>query len=205
MRKKLPAISRWAPTGSRYEGVCDLVNLRKEVYDGQSRTPDMEFSTAEEDAFRRDATVNAIFFHLGKQEVVDLTGTGLEDLDARVMRTPLDPRQTFMDDPLRVLRLIRVGSKLGFTLHPDATRCMKENEIRRALDTIITRLRICIELFKMMRDESAAVAFHHIFQSNLYTPIFFRLDSSLLQTLQTEFPILGLSTLPPWPMTWPPL
>lgn len=91
----------------------DLVNLRKEVHDGQSRTPDMEFGTPEEDAFRRDATVNAMFFHLGKQEVVDLTVRGLKDLDARIMGTPLDPRQTFMDDPLRVLRLIRVGSKLG--------------------------------------------------------------------------------------------
>ncbi|KAI0542183.1 hypothetical protein GGR58DRAFT_526282 [Xylaria digitata] len=181
----------------------DLVNLRKEVYDGQSRTLDMEFGTPEEDAFRRDATVNAMFFHLGKQEVVDLTGRGLKDLAARIMTTPLDPRQTFMDDPLRVLRLIRVGSKLGFALHTEATQCMKEKEIRRALDAMITRDRIGIELFKMMRDANAAVAFQHIFESNLYTPVFLRLDSSLLETLQTEFPILGLSTSPSWPMTWP--
>ncbi|KAJ8125675.1 hypothetical protein O1611_g7961 [Lasiodiplodia mahajangana] len=181
----------------------DLVNLRKEVYDGQSRTPDMEFGTPEEDAFRRDATVNAMFFHLGKQEIVDLTGRGLKDLTARIMTTPLDPRQTFMDDPLRVLRLIRVGSKLGFALHPEATQWMKENEIRRALDTMITRDRISIELFKMMRDANTAVAFQHIFESNLYTPVFLRLGSPLLETLQTEFPILGLSTSSPWPMTWP--
>ncbi|KAI0543542.1 putative poly(A) polymerase [Xylaria curta] len=181
----------------------DLVNLRKEVYDGQSRTPEMEFGTPEEDAFRRDATVNAMFFHIGNQEVVDLTGRGLKDLAARVMRTPLDPRQTFMDDPLRVLRFIRVGSKLGFALHSEATQCMKENEIRRALDTIITRDRVNIELFKMMRDANTAVAFQHIFESNLYIPVFLRLDSSLIETLQTEFPILGLSTSPPWPMTWP--
>ncbi|KAI3317646.1 putative poly(A) polymerase [Xylariaceae sp. AK1471] len=181
----------------------DLVNLRKEVYDGQSRTPDIEFGTPEEDAFRRDAAVNAIFFHLEKQEVVDLTGRGLKDLDARIMRTPLDPRQTFMDDPLRVLRLIRVGSKLGFALHSEATRCMKDDEIRRALDTMITRDRINIELFKMMRDPNAAIAFQHIFESNLYIPVFFRLDSPLIQTLQAEFPILGLPTSPPWPRTWP--
>ncbi|KAI8623590.1 putative poly(A) polymerase [Xylariaceae sp. FL1651] len=181
----------------------DLVNLRKEVYNGQSRTPDMEFGTPEEDAFRRDATVNAIFFHLEKLEIVDLTGRGLKDLDARIMRTPLDPRQTFMDDPLRVLRLIRVGSKLGFALHSEATQCMKDNEIRQALDTIITRDRINIELFKMMRDSNAAIAFQHIFESNLYIPVFFRLDSPLLQTLQAESPILGSSTLPPWPRTWP--
>ncbi|KAI0199202.1 hypothetical protein F4808DRAFT_461980 [Astrocystis sublimbata] len=98
----------------------------------------MEFGTAEEDAFRRDATVNAMFFHLEKQEVVDFTGRGLIDLDAIIMRTPLDPRQTFMDDPLRVLRLIRVGSRLGFALDPEAARCMKDDEIRRVLGTMIT-------------------------------------------------------------------
>ncbi|KAI0182318.1 putative poly(A) polymerase [Xylaria flabelliformis] len=198
MSKKLETV------GGKLFGLdIDLVNLRKEVYDGQSRTPEMEFGTPEEDAFRRDATVNAIFFHLGKQEIVDLTGRGLKDLATRIMRTPLDARQTFMDDPLRVLRLIRVGSKLGFALHPEATRCMKENEIRRALDTMITRDRINIELFKMIRNANAAVAFQHIFELNLYIPVFLRLDSSLLETLQTEFPVLGLSTSPPWPRTWP--
>ena len=181
----------------------DLVNLRKEVYDGHSRTPEMEFGTPEEDAFRRDATINSMFFHLERQEIVDLTGRGLEDLDARVMRTPLDPRQTFLDDPLRVLRLIRVGSKLGFAIDPLVMRCMRSEEIRRALDKIITRDRISIELFKMMKDPNSVVAFQSLFKANLYTPVFVRLDSSLLQTLQVEYPTLGLSTSPPWPATWP--
>jgi tRNA nucleotidyltransferase (CCA-adding enzyme) len=80
---------------------------------------------------------------------------------------------------------------------------MKDKEIRRALDTMITRDRIGIELFKMIGDSNPAVAFQHLFESNLYTPVFIRLDSSLLQTLQAEFPILGLSISPPWPITWP--
>ncbi|KAG8406395.1 CCA tRNA nucleotidyltransferase, mitochondrial [Metarhizium acridum] len=104
----------------------DLVILRKEVYDGHSRAPEMQFGTPEEDAFRRDATVNSLFFHLERQEVVDLTGKGLDDLESRIMRTPLDPRQTFMDDPLRTLRLIRVGSKLGFAIGPKALCCATE-------------------------------------------------------------------------------
>ncbi|KAI0419897.1 hypothetical protein F5X98DRAFT_372518 [Xylaria grammica] len=62
----------------------------------------MEFGTPEEDAFRRDATVNAMFFHLGKQEVVDLTGRGLKDLAAGIMMTPLDSHETFMDDPVNL-------------------------------------------------------------------------------------------------------
>ena len=204
-------VERNADTGKKLETAggnlfgleVDLVNLRGEVYDGRSRTPEMEFGTPEEDAFRRDATVNSMFFHLEKQEIVDLTGRGLEDLDARVMRTPLDPRQTFMDDPLRVLRLVRVGSKLGFAIDPMVMRCMRDGEIRRALDTIITRDRIGIELFKMMKDPNPVVAFQSLFEANLYTPVFIRLDSPLLQTLQVEYPSLGLSASPPWPATWP--
>lgn len=180
----------------------DLVNLRKEVYDGHSRTPEMEFGTPEEDTFRRDATVNSLLFDLEEQEVVDLTGRGLQDLDARIMRTPLDPRQTFMDDPLRVLRLIRIGSKLGFAIDPEAMNCMKEDDIRRALDTIITRDRIGVEVFKMMNSPHPEVAFERLWEANLYSPVFIRLDSSLFHTLQAECPTSG-SASESWPSTWP--
>ncbi|KAM3558490.1 hypothetical protein MY1884_003951 [Beauveria asiatica] len=110
MKKNAIMSKKLETAGGRLFGLdVDLVNLRKEVYDGQTRNPDMEFGTAQEDAFRRDATVNALFYNLKKQQVVDPTGRGLKDLDAKIMRRPLDPMQTFMDDPLRVLRLIRVG------------------------------------------------------------------------------------------------
>ncbi|KAM3558504.1 hypothetical protein MY1884_003965 [Beauveria asiatica] len=126
MKKNAIMSKKLETAGGRLFGLdVDLVNLRKEVYDGQTRNPDMEFGTAQEDAFRRDATVNALFYNLKKQQVVDPTGRGLKDLDAKIMRRPLDPMQTFMDDPLRVLRLIRVGSKLGFSIHPEAASCMR--------------------------------------------------------------------------------
>ncbi|KAH7216847.1 poly(A) polymerase [Fusarium oxysporum] len=105
-----------------------------EVYDGDCRTPETEFGTAEDDAFRRDATANALFFDLQNRKVADFTRRGLDDLEAGIMRTPLEPRQTFLDGPLRVLRLIRIGSKLGFTLDPEALSCIKEHEIHVALD-----------------------------------------------------------------------
>lgn len=181
----------------------DLVNLRKEVYDGHSRTPEMDFGTPEEDAFRRDATVNSLFFHLEKQEIVDLTGRGLEDLRARIMRTPLDPRQTFMDDPLRVLRLLRVGSKLGFAIDSEAMRCMRENNIRQALDTMITRDRIGIELFKMMSGPHPVVAFQYLFDANLYAPVFIRLESPVRQDLEAHCLAQGLHKSSPWPAGWP--
>ncbi|KAH7164232.1 hypothetical protein DER46DRAFT_626243 [Fusarium sp. MPI-SDFR-AT-0072] len=116
-----------------------------EVYDDDCRTPEMEFGTAEEDAFRRDATANALFFDLQNRKVADFTRRGLDDLYAGIMRTPLEPRQTFLDDPLRVLRLIRIGSKLGFTLDPEALSCIKEHEIHVALDEKVSQERVEIE------------------------------------------------------------
>jgi tRNA nucleotidyltransferase/poly(A) polymerase len=204
MEKNAGAAKNLETAGGKLFGLdIDLANLRREIYDGQSRNPQMEFGSPEEDAFRRDATVNSLFYHLGKQEVVDLTGRGFEDLNARIMRTPLDPRKTFMDDPLRVLRLIRIGSKLGFAIDPEAMHWMRHNEIRRALDTMIKRDRINIEVFKMMKDPDPGVAFQHLFEANLYTPVFLRLDSPLVQPLQAEFPVLGQVISAPWPTPWP--
>ncbi|KAK2608397.1 CCA tRNA nucleotidyltransferase, mitochondrial [Conoideocrella luteorostrata] len=204
MERNVNKAKKLETAGGKLFGLdIDLVNLRKEVYDGQSRTPEMEFGTPEEDDFRRDATVNSLLFHLKKHEIVDLTGNGLKDLDARIMRTPLDPRQTFMDDPLRVLRLIRIGSKLGFNIDPKAMRCMKDKDIRQALDTMITRDRIGIELFKMMRDSSPVVAFQHLYETNLCTPIFIRLNSPILEKLQAGCSMQGLSMSQHWPTTWP--
>ncbi|KYK56705.1 putative tRNA nucleotidyltransferase [Drechmeria coniospora] len=82
----------------------DFVNLRKETYADDSRNPLMEFGSPKEDALRRDATINALFYNLNTGFVEDFT-SGLADMTACTIRTPLDPLQTFTDDPLRVLRL----------------------------------------------------------------------------------------------------
>ncbi|OLN97321.1 CCA tRNA nucleotidyltransferase, mitochondrial [Colletotrichum chlorophyti] len=116
----------------------DFVNLRKETYTQDSRNPTMEFGTAEEDARRRDATINALFYNLHTGHVEDFTG-GLVDMEARLIRTPMDPLQTFMDDPLRVLRLIRFASRLGFDIDPAATAVMAEPGVLDALRLKISR------------------------------------------------------------------
>ncbi|KAJ2970137.1 hypothetical protein NQ176_g8331 [Zarea fungicola] len=203
MKKNATMSKKLETAGGRLFGLdVDMVNLRKEVYDGQSRNPDMEFGTAEEDAFRRDATVNALFFHLQTQRVVDLTGRGLEDLEAKIMRTPLDPRQTFMDDPLRILRLIRIASRLGFDIDPAASTCMKCPSIHQLLNTMITRDRIGDELFKMMKGPHPEVAFQLMYDANLYAPIFIRLNSPLVAELQNTFPLPSADNSSPWPPTW---
>lgn len=128
----------------------DFVNLRKETYAEDSRNPQMEFGTAEEDALRRDATVNALFYNLQTDQVEDFTG-GLRDMEAKLIKTPLEPFQTFMDDPLRVLRLIRFASRLEFSIDPAAEEVMGDPRVLDALKLKISRERIGIELEKMLK------------------------------------------------------
>lgn len=136
----------------------DLVNLRKETYSEVSRNPVMEFGSPEEDALRRDATVNALFYNLQTGQVEDFTGRGLEDLDGQVIKTPLPPLQTFKDDPLRVLRAIRFASRLGFKIADEDKAAMSESGIRLALRAKISRERVGIEVFKMLK---GAVSCHY--------------------------------------------
>jgi tRNA nucleotidyltransferase (CCA-adding enzyme) len=129
----------------------DLVNLRKETYTEESRTPQMEFGTAEEDALRRDATINALFYNLNHSTVEDLTGKGLSDLKQKLIRTPLEPYQTLKDDPLRVLRLIRFASRLGYYIDAETQEAMRNDDIKDALRLKISKERVGTELEKMLR------------------------------------------------------
>ena len=128
----------------------DLVNLRKESYTEESRNPQMEFGTAEEDALRRDATVNALFYNLNTSRLEDLTGRGLEDMKNKLVRTPLEPYQTFKDDPLRVLRLIRFASRLGYRIDEATEIAMQNNDISAALRMKISRERVGAEIERML-------------------------------------------------------
>jgi tRNA nucleotidyltransferase (CCA-adding enzyme) len=150
----------------------DLVNLRKETYSEDSRNPQMEFGTPEEDAMRRDATVNALFYNIHTGKVEDFTQRGLEDMENRIIRTPLEPYQTFKDDPLRVLRLIRFASRLGYSIDPAAEACMDNPDIKEALRLKISRERVGIELEKMLKGPDPRLSVSLIDRLNLYTTIF---------------------------------
>lgn len=130
----------------------DFVNLRTETYAEDSRNPQMEFGTAEEDARRRDATVNALFYNIHTDQVEDFVG-GLDDMHARIIRTPMEPFQTFMDDPLRVLRLVRFASRLGFAIEPSVKECMGNENVLKALRAKISRERVGVEVEKMLKGE----------------------------------------------------
>ena len=146
----------------------DLVNLRKETYVENSRNPLMEFGTPEEDAFRRDATVNALFYDISSSKVEDLTGRGLEDMKLKVIKTPLAPLQTFTDDPLRVLRAIRFASRLDYEIAADDESAMSDASIKKALRLKISRERIGVEITKMLKGLKTIVMYNFlIYQSDV--------------------------------------
>jgi tRNA nucleotidyltransferase (CCA-adding enzyme) len=156
--EKNPEKSKHLETGSTHiMGLeLDFVNLRKETYTTTSRVPQMEFGTPKEDALRRDATINALFYNLHTSLVEDFTGQGLDDMKAQIIRTPLEPFQTFEDDPLRVLRLIRFASRLNFKIDPATEAAMADTSIQEALRHKISRERIGTELEKMLTGISAS-------------------------------------------------
>jgi len=115
----------------RVHGIfIDLVNLRSEKYTEDSRVPIAEIGTPEEDAYRRDLTINAMFYNINKNEVEDFTKQGVNDLKHGVIRTPLEPLQTFMDDPLRVLRTIRFATRFDFKIVDEIYEAAKCNDVR---------------------------------------------------------------------------
>lgn len=149
----------------------DFVNLRKETYTDDSRNPEMEFGTAEEDALRRDATVNALFYNLNTGLVEDFTG-GVADMQEKLIRTPMEPLRTFMDDPLRVLRLIRFASRLGFRIDETAEEVMGDERVLEALKLKISRERVGVELEKMLKGKNPCEALRLIDKLKLYNTIF---------------------------------
>jgi tRNA nucleotidyltransferase (CCA-adding enzyme) len=150
----------------------DLVNLRKEIYNEASRNPEMTFGTAEEDATRRDATVNAMFYNLNTSQIEDFTGRGFDDMKAKILRTPLEPYKTFKDDPLRILRLIRFSSRLHFDIDAETEKAMGDKDIQEVLKIKISRERVGIELEKMLNGPDPRMALALIDRLGLYKTVF---------------------------------
>ncbi|KAJ3527888.1 hypothetical protein NM208_g10485 [Fusarium decemcellulare] len=163
----------------------DFVNLRKETYTEDSRNPQMEFGTAEEDASRRDATVNALFYNLHDDLVEDFTG-GLSDMDSKIIKTPLPPFQTFIDDPLRVLRLVRFASRLQFTIDPETRKFMADSKVMEALRVKISRERVGVELEKMLKGAHPYQSLEFIDKLQLFSAIFTDPNHDSLPTPDTS-------------------
>ncbi len=97
----------------------EMVTARSESYEAASRKPNVQKATLKDDVFRRDFTINTLLENLHTGEILDLTGRACEDLAAGIIRTPLEPRVTFHDDPLRMLRAIRFAVRFGFEIEAE--------------------------------------------------------------------------------------
>jgi tRNA nucleotidyltransferase/poly(A) polymerase len=141
------------PAGHKHQGVADFVMARKEVgYIPGTRTPMVVPGTLFDDLQRRDFTLNA----LAKDEdgnIIDFF-EGLADLEAGILVTPLDPSQTMVDDPLRILRSWRFSITKGFKINESILESFKNPIILSRLEESVSNERIREELYKMFKHDT---------------------------------------------------
>lgn len=162
----------------------EILNIRgKEIYEPGSRNPitlDME-ATPEEDAHRRDLTINSLFYNINTGKVEDFTGKGYDDLLTMTLRTPLEPVKTFQDDPLRVLRILRFHSRYpNSKIDPAVIKAMADEEVQHQITRRLTSPeetagivpeRTAEELRKLMLGAQPDAALRVMYQTGLLAKI----------------------------------
>ena len=130
------------------EEEIEVVQTRAEKYtDKTSRCPEVVNGTIEEDCFRRDFTVNTLYRNIKTGEILDMTGRGVHDIREGIIRTPLDPYETFDDDPVRILRCLRFAARFGWKIDDATMEALKASVDRLS---IVSRERWSAEFRKML-------------------------------------------------------
>lgn len=134
----------------------EFVGARKESYTENSRKPEVEGGTLEDDQKRRDFTINAMAISLNKANFGELVDpfNGVEDLEKGILRTPLEPAQTYSDDPLRMMRAVRFASTLNFVIEEKSLNAIKQEAERIK---IVSMERIMVEFNKIMMSKKPSV------------------------------------------------
>ena len=132
----------------------EVVHTRNEKYpDPNSRNPIQNFGTIEEDCLRRDLTINALYYNISKNELVDVCGHSIEDIKNKVINTPCDPNLTYQDDPVRILRCIRFATIYNWNIKPHVYQALKDNINRLS---IVTDERMTSEFDKIISSDNYA-------------------------------------------------
>jgi hypothetical protein len=140
---------------------------------------DNTFGTPEEDAFRRDFTINALFYDIGTFSIIDYTG-GLQDLRDRVVRCIGDPTERFQEDPVRMLRAVAMAARLDFHIDPPIEHAISahRHDLTRSAPA-----RLMEELYKLLRSGAAETAFRMLADHRLLEPIAPELQAKASQGL----------------------
>ncbi len=149
----------------------EFVGARKESYRSESRNPIVENGTLEDDQNRRDFTINALAISLNSKTYGDLLDPfdGLKDMEAKIIRTPLNPDITYSDDPLRMMRAVRFATQLNYRIEEQSLQSIAKNKERIK---IISKERISDELNKIILAKTPSIGFKILFDTGLLHFIF---------------------------------
>jgi len=121
---------------------------------------------------RRDLTINSLFYNINEEIIEDFTGFGISDLKIGIVRTPLHPIQTFIDDPLRILRTIRFACRYNFLVSDEVIEGTKDEKVELSFSQKISRERVGIEMEKIISSNDPIGGFSLIFEMGMRNHVF---------------------------------
>jgi len=152
----------------------EFASARKESYERNSRKPKVETATLEEDLSRRDFTINALALGLNKDNFGELTDSfnGYQDIEDKIIMTPLDPEKTFEDDPLRIMRAIRFASVLNFKIEEKTFQAIMKMNQRLKDEGVVSQERITNEFLQILMSDKPSIGLDLLFKSGVMDIIF---------------------------------